>query len=127
MTESTIRYDFKPFKQGADWERTLEFKTAGVANDLTGYKAYMTIRDEPHVGGNQLLGICSTAATANGSVITITGSLGLVTLFMSDTDTDSFNWTKGYYDLKLVGPTPGFRETVPIYGEITVIPHITTG
>lgn len=126
--EGTIEYDFKPFKQGIDWSRTIEFKTSGVADDLTGYKAAMTIRSEPHKGGTEYLTITSssdlgTTPTAGGSSIGITAATGLVTLNITDTDTDAFTWKTGYYDLKIIDASN--NEHVPMYGKITVIPKIT--
>ena len=123
MTDTTARYDFKPFKQGVDWTRVIEFKTAGVATPLTDYHARMTIRDEPSISGAELLSINDVTHTANGSLITIVAATGLVSLFISDEDTDSFTWTKAYYDLKLIDASA--KESVPLYGELRVIPKVT--
>lgn len=125
MTDTTVRYDFKPFKQGADWTRTLEFKSNESAVDLSGYTAKMTIRDKPTVNGAELLTIQTTTPTTNGSVITMDGVNGLITLSITDDDTDGFNWTKAYYDLKLISGDSDAIESVPIYGELTVIPKVT--
>ena len=75
--ENTVEYNFRPMVQGTDWERTLEFKTNGVADDLTGWDARMTFRDEPHSGGNIIIDL-TTTPTAQGSVITISASTGHV-------------------------------------------------
>lgn len=126
--EGTIEYDWKPFVQGIDWSRTIEFKTSGVVDDLTGYKAAMTIRSEPHKGGTEYLTVTSssdlgTTPTAGGSSIGFTDLLGLLTINITDTDTDAFTWKTGYYDLKIIDNAG--KEHVPMYGKMTVIPKIT--
>lgn len=124
MVDVSSRYDWKPFVQGTDWARTLAFSTGGVATPLTSYHAAMVIRDQPSVSGNILLSIDDVTPTANGSVITINAASGLVTITITDLDTDNFTWMEAYYDLKLTDASS--KESVPIYGKLTVIPKITT-
>lgn len=122
----SIEYNFRPFKQGTDWERSLEFKTSGVAKDLTGWVAKMTIRTEPHSGGVSILAIDSVTPTANGSTIVISAASGIITLKITDVDSDAFTWETAYYDLKMISPVAdGSKEYVPIYGKLTVIPKVT--
>jgi len=128
----SVRYNFSPFVQGTDWNRTLVFTTAGVAFPLTGYKAIMTIRDEPHSGGNELLTLASDPSDNSDnnidSSITITEALGAITLNISDEDSDLFIWknNKAFYDIKLIAPeSGGSGKYVPVYGEMEIIPKVT--
>lgn len=123
--ENTVEYNFRPMKQGTDWSRTLEFKTNGVADDLTGWDARMTFRDAPHVAGNVIIDL-TTTPTAQGSVITISASTGLVTPFIADVDSDAFELDKIYYDLKMTSPSSdGSLEYVPLFGYLPIIPKVT--
>lgn len=85
----------------------------------------MTIRDKPTMNGAELLTIQTSISTTNGSSINIDGPNGLVTLVITDLDTDAFNWTKAYYDIKLISGDGDAIESVPLYGELTVIPKVT--
>ena len=121
----TIVYHFRPFVQGTDWSRTLTFTTAGVADVLTSYTARMVVRDKPHQGGNIILDI-STTPNTNGSSIVITGASGLVTINLTDLDTDLLTMDTAYYDLKLTSPSgSGYLERVPITGTLSIIRKIT--
>lgn len=123
--DATAVYNFKPVVQGTDWERTLEFKTNGVANDLTGWDAKMTVRDQPHSGGTEILPL-TTTPNAQGSVLTISASTGLVSIRAVDVDTDLWVNPEYYYDLKLISPSSdGSKEFVPMTGAIPVIPKVT--
>jgi hypothetical protein len=123
--ENTVTYNFRPMVQGTDWERTLEFKTNGTADDLTGWDAKMTFRDEPHAGGAIVIDL-STTPTAQSSVITITASSGLVTPFISDVDSDGFTQDLLYYDLKMISPSSdGSKEYVPLRGTLPILRKIT--
>jgi len=128
----SVRYNFKPFVQGADWNRTLVFTTGGVAVPLTGYRAIMTIRDEPHSGGTELLTLASASSDNSAgnldSSITITEAEGILTLKISDEDSDLFIWknNKAYYDVKLYEPaSDGGEVHVPVYGDLEIIPKVT--
>lgn len=123
--DSTIEYNWQPFVQGTDWSRTLVFTVAGAVVPLTDYTAKMSIRDEPHSGGNLIIDL-STTVNANGSVITITGASGWVTLTLTDVDTDLLTREVYYYDLKLTSPVAdGSKEIVPIHGKMSIIPKVT--
>ena len=123
--ESTAYYDFEPMVQGTDWERTLEFKTNGVADDLTDWDAHATFRDKPNIGGAIVIDL-TTTPNAQGSVIVISASTGLVTFRIVDVDSDSFAQDVLYWDLKMTGPpADGSKESVPIRGTLPVIRKIT--
>ena len=123
--ENTVEYNFRPMVQGTDWERTIEFKTNGSADDLTGWDARMTFRDEPHEGGNIITDL-TTTPNAHGSVITIAASTGLVTPAITDVDSDDFTLDKLYYDLKMISPSSdGSKEHVPMRGYLPIIRKVT--
>lgn len=110
------QYDFV-ILQGATFSAIFTVKTgAGVAWDLTGWTARMTIRDAK--GGTSLLSL----TTAN-SRITLGGAAGTVTLTISATDTAAITWTRGVYDLELVNGSTVYRI---LEGVITVNEEVTT-
>jgi len=123
--ESTAYYDFKPMVQGTDWERTLEFKTNDVADNLTDWDAKATFRDKPNLGGAIIIAL-TTTPNAQGSVIVISASTGLVTFRIVDVDSDAFAQDILYWDLKMIGPAAGgSKESVPIRGTLPIIRQIT--
>lgn len=71
-----------------------------TAVDLAGYTARMTIKDR--IGGTSLT-VLTSGAPDNRIVIDAAGKT--TTLTITATDTASFAWTKGIYDLELVSPT----------------------
>ena len=123
--ESTGYYNFQPTVQGTDWERTLEFKTNGVADDLTSWDAKATFRDKPNLGGAIVIDL-TTTPNAQGSCLVISASTGLVTFRIVDVDSDGFGQDVLYWDLKMIGPpADGSKESVPIRGTLPIIRKIT--
>lgn len=123
MAYTPMRYDFQPIMQGTDWIRNIVFSTSGVADTLTSYTATLTIKDEPHSGGNLILQLTATP-TANGSSTTVTGATGTVTLTITDVDLDAFVLDKYYYQLKLTSPASAYLEYVPLYGILPILRNL---
>jgi len=122
MAYPTAVYNWNPFKQGTDWSRSVTFKTNGVEDTLTGWTAKFTVRDEDNTGGALILDI-STTVNANGSIITITG--GVVTITLSDVDTDLLIFNTYYYDLKLISTAgTGSKEDTPLTGTLTILRNV---
>lgn len=110
------QYDFV-ILQGATFSSVFTVKTgAGVAWNLTGWTARMTIKDSK--GGTTLLSL-----TTSNSRITLGGSAGTVTLTITAADTAALTWTRGVYDLELVNGSTVYRI---LEGVITVNEEVTT-
>lgn len=85
--------------QGTTFRYRFTWHTAGPESpgyNLTGYTALLEIRNKP--GGTVLL----TLTTADNS-ITVDAD-GIITLFISATDTANLTWKTGVYDLILTAP-----------------------
>lgn len=97
MIFSPATFDLTIF-QGATFRLTLTLNTqsTGVAFDLTGYTARMQARASIDSDATYI-----NLTTENGG-ITIDGSTGAITLFLSDTQTSQITQINGVYDLELI-------------------------
>lgn len=85
-------------EQGATFQKRVVW-TAGeppAPVDLTGFTARMQIRAK-----TESATVLATLTTENGG-ITLGGTAGTVDLLISATETASYSWTSGVYDLELV-------------------------
>ena len=115
----------KPFKhpiqiiQGATLRDVTTWKagTPAVPVDLTGCTARMQVRlkvdDET---------VLVELTTANGG-ITLGGTAGTVTIYMSDEATAAINWKSGVYDLEIEFGNGDVRRLM--YGGVSVSPEVT--
>ena len=90
--------------------------------DLAGYTARMDIKDK--VGGTVLASTDVLDAPKNVLTIAVDNVAKTITLSILATDTDDFAWTKGVYDLEMVGPTG--TVTSIMSGKVTVTKEVTT-
>lgn len=96
--------------RGITFSRTITWKdSTGTVINLTGYTAVMKIR-EKYSNVSTLLHTVSTTIPSPTS--------GQIVLTISATDTASFNWSEGYYDLVLV--SSGGEKTKLIKGKFLV-------
>lgn len=110
MTISPDRYNFSVWK-GSTFRRILTFHTSDEASDprdLTGYTASMPIKSNGV--------IVKTLSTGSG--ITLGGTAGTITLFISDEDTAAATWNVGSYSLFLTGPS-GDTDTL-LFGNFSI-------
>lgn len=101
--------DFSPYTSGG-------YLTFFTPVDLTGYTARMQIKDR--AGGTVL----DTFTDADAIVIDPTGHT--ITLTIDATETASYSWVRGVYDLEMV--SPGGVVTAILHGAISVGKEITT-
>lgn len=92
---------------GATFHKTLTVKRNGALWDLTGYSSNLTIRDKPLSST-----IYATLTVANGGIV-LGGTAGTLQIIISATDTASYTWTTGAYDLLITAPGAG-GETWPL-------------
>lgn len=93
---SAAEYNFT-IEQGTTVIRPFVWKDAdGVPVDLTGYTARMQVR--PSVSSDE---VYLDASSVNGK-LQLVPLEGKVTLVLSATETGSFTWRRGRYDMELV-------------------------
>ncbi len=102
--------DYKPYISGG----YLQYYTPV---DIGPLEARMSIKDK--VGGTELFSI----TTENGG-IEIDNTNQVITLLISATDTASFNFKKGVYDIEMVSPSGVVTELLS--GTISVSKEVTT-
>lgn len=105
--------------QGATFDYTLTWKSAGVPVNLTGYTARMQVR-ESYDAGTAIL------ALTNGTGITLGGTAGTIALTAAATATAALDGTphKQYiYDLELVSGAGVVTRLVE--GNFTIYPEVT--
>lgn len=84
---------------------------------LDGYTARMTIKDR--MRGTEL-----TSLTTENGRITIDPVTYVIQLKIEATETATFDWTTGVYDLEMVSPDGTVSQL--IYGTVSVSPEVTT-
>lgn len=102
--------DFKTYVSGG----YLQFNTPV---DLAGATARMSVKDK--VGGTELLSL----TTENGG-ITIDNTAKTITLNVTAVASAALTWTKGVYDLELIGT--GGTVTALLTGKVAVTKEVTT-
>lgn len=92
-------------------------ETDGTPVDLTDYTARMQIRKTMDDGSYIWQGSTTTGE------ISITGASGLISITIPKTNTATFNFDRGKYDLEITSST-GVTETI-MGGEATLIKDVT--
>lgn len=108
--------------QGSSFQYTLLYaydSSPPVPIDLTGVTARMHIREG--IDSDEIL--CNL--TTENSKIVIDGPLGSILLTLEATETETFQWVAGVYDLELVWPS-GFVMRL-CQGSVMVSPEVTRG
>lgn len=104
------RYDFV-IKQGATFSRVITFRNPdGSLLNLTNYTATLTIYNR--IDGS----IVDTLTTANGK-LTLGGTAGTVTILLSYSVTDAYDFDKGVWELDF---TNGSQKERPLEGVCTL-------
>ena len=92
--------------------------------DLAGYVGRMKIKDK--VGGVLLASTEAGDALLNTLVVSVDNANKAITILMSSANTAELEWTKGVYELELVGAAPDYVTDAPLAGKITVSKEIAT-
>ena len=112
---NAAKHDFE-IEQGATFDYLLTLKdSSDVVIDLTGYTASMQIRKTERDSK-----VIKELTESSG--ITITALSGTLRLIISATDTTSFNFKTGVYDLKI---DSGSKVTRILEGNITLDKQVT--
>jgi hypothetical protein len=90
--------------------------------DLSGYTGRMKIKDK--IGGTVLASTDVGDAPNNVITITLDNAAKTITVQIDASDTASFTWTKGVYDLEMV--SSGGVVTDLLQGKVTVELEVTT-
>ncbi|WP_025915516.1 hypothetical protein [Herminiimonas sp. CN] len=101
---------FAPYASGG----YLRFYTPA---DLAGFTARMSIKDR--IGGTELISLTD----ANARIV-LDDAAKTITLLLSATDTASFAWANGVYDLELVSVAG--EVTTLLSGAVSIIKEVTT-
>ncbi len=107
--------------QGSTYRKTITWKTGPITLlvpvDLSLCTARMQIRSE--VAASDFL---YELTTENGG-ITLGGTTGTIDLYISDSDTSSFDWVVGVYDLEIEFTNLDVRRILS--GQVIVSPEVT--
>lgn len=103
--------------QGSTFQHVMTWKDGRARPvNLTGYTAFLQMRVAPEAT------ILLELSTANGR-ITLGGTLGTITLSLTDEETRAITFSSASYDL-LMEDAQGRRKRL-VEGKVTVSPHIT--
>ena len=102
--------------QGSTFRRTLEYTIDDTPIDLTGYSARLQVRQE-YYSENPLLDL------ASGSGIYISGSAGVIEIYVDNNTTSNLPPGSHVYDLELINPSN--EEDRLIEGSWIVTPEVT--
>jgi hypothetical protein len=101
---------------GSKFEFTVQVQNSdGTPRDLTGYTARMWIKKSRTASISEI-------QLANGSGITITPLTGMITVSMTDNQTEALTIKSGVYDLKI--EAAGLEERV-LQGGVVLSPQVT--
>lgn len=103
--------------QGSTFRRTLVYKIARRPVDLTEWDARMQVR-ETHSATSTLANL-----TVGNGGLTLGGSAGTITIYISHEDTSNIRAGNYVYDLELVEPNGDVMRLVE--GKFTVTPETT--
>lgn len=93
MTAGTLNL---VIEQGATFIHKLTWKDSlGVVIDLTGYTAKIQIRDKP------LITVLCELSTENSKILIDAPATGQIILTIPATETGTFDWKTGMYDLEM--------------------------
>ena len=99
--------------QGVDYGELWPVETSGTPSNLTGWSVVCQVRDMPHGGGVLLHEFTADVQDVYKVFISCTAEESLL-----------WEWTFGFYDLKLVNPSG--RPMPPLVrGTISVLPLIS--
>jgi hypothetical protein len=104
--------------QGSTYSQIIQVNdNNGVARNLTGYTAKMSIR-KAITDATTVLDLTSPAGG-----ITINGAAGQLTITITDEQTSAMTWTTGVYDIKITS-SGGVAERI-LEGAVSVFPQVT--
>ena len=108
--------DYEVFK-GDEETYTIIIKVDGVAQDLNGYKFYLTVKDS--LADLDVAAVIQVSETISSSVYSAT-----ITLSPTDTDVTVSSSTKNYiYDIRMI--QPGAKPKVLVNGTYLVKQPVT--
>lgn len=110
------RYNFT-CPQGSTFQSTLTYKIDDVPVNLTGYSSRLQVR-EYH---DSLEYIAYLTSPSNG--LTMGGSAGTISIFISADDTANFITGDHVYDLEIVSPSNTVNRLIE--GRFNVTPEVT--
>lgn len=102
--------------QGTAWKANVKVTTSGVVRDITGYKAYMQIRE--NVGSPILVDL----SVDNGS-ITLDLETNTFKFYISSTITKTLTFKRAEYDIFVVAPDSDPEKVVT--GTVSLVRSIT--
>jgi hypothetical protein len=115
MTAATYNFEIE---QGTTFNKSFVWKDSSKNPiNLTGFSGRMQIRSSVK-SADVLLSL-----TTENTRISITPLTGMVNILIDATTTAAITWSKGVYDLELVGP--GNVVTRLLQGEITISKEVT--
>jgi hypothetical protein len=102
--------------QGSTFRRTLTYTLDNLPIDLSGYSSRLQVR-EAYYSEEPIVSLVS------GSGITISGSAGIIDLFISATDTAALPAGPHVYDLEIISPSNIVDRLIE--GTFNVTPEVT--
>lgn len=111
----TAKYKIK-INQGATFRKTFQWKSNGTPIDLTGFQARMQMRKT--LASTEII---HQMTTANGGIIL--GDSGYFQLYISDANTENFNFTTAVYDLEFVNLEGDVIRLIE--GSVSLSPEVT--
>jgi hypothetical protein len=106
-------------EQGATFMYDVLYRENGEVVDLTGYTSQMHIR-KSLTDPNFVIEL-----TTENNRISIDGSIGKISLYISAADTRLLNFETGVYDLEITSPSPNSRVTRLMEGSVTFSKEVT--
>lgn len=107
-------------QEGATYDVTFVWKDSNRNPiDLTGYTAKLQVKDPGAIGESDT--VLLEASTSNGRII-LGGATGTIRVLIPAVTTSALEWTRGVYDLFLIGPA---STTKLLAGTVAVEPSIT--
>jgi hypothetical protein len=102
--------------QGSTFRRTLTYTLDTLPVDLTGYSSRLQVR-QAHYSTDTLVSLVS------GSGITISGSAGIIDIYISNADTSNLPPGSHVYDLEIISPSLDVDRLIE--GTFIVTPEVT--
>lgn len=111
VSRQSVELNFE-IDKGATFSHQITWKTGPTGSevpvDLTGYSASFQIYDTN--GTTPKFEVDSVTPTANGSIITLGGATGVITLKITDEDTAAFAFNNVIYNLDLTDTADDVRR-----------------
>jgi hypothetical protein len=102
--------------QGSTFRRTLTYTLDNLPVDLSGYSSRLQVR-QAYYSTEPILSLSS------GSGITISGSAGIIDIYISDSDTSDLPPGSHVYDLEIISPSSDVDRIIE--GTFIVTPEVT--